>query len=461
MKNIIFILIFSLSLGSCENFVDILPKGKNIPSSVDDLAKILNNNNNIGGGGMNWFYMSDDPYLSAKEIQSMSTTTLNAYTWAPYQYTQLEKDSDWATHYSIIYYANYVIENINKVTVGVEYNKEETLGRALIHRAYSYWYLISAYAPHYDATTAASEAGVPMPLESNINKQYPRSTVARVYEQIFEDLQTAIDLKGLPDWRTYSTWPCRAAAYALLSRVYLYQKNWEEAANYAQKALTIHDELSDYNQFSMTDPNNAAKGLNGFEPNVVRDPEVVLSKAASNNFTDVMASDELIQCYDKARDLRFRYFFSNKTRYEVQLDGYMRVNENQTFNGIRMSEIYLNRIEALVRMGSNDNIKEARRLLEILRSKRYDANQPQALPEMSQADLLKEVLLERHRELRFTCFRWFDLKRLNTDPATQQTLTRRAPDGNLVTLAPDSHRYTWAIPLDIIKLNPQLTQNAR
>lgn len=137
-----------------------------------------------------------------------------------------------------------------------------------------------------------------------------------------------INLKGLPDWRTYSTWPCQAAAYALLSRVYLYQKNWEEAANYAQKALTIHDELSDYNQFSMTDPNNAAKGLNGFEPNVVRDPEVVLSKAASNNFTDVMASDKLIQCYNKARDLRFRYFFSNKTRYEVQLDGYMRVNEN-------------------------------------------------------------------------------------------------------------------------------------
>ena len=461
MKNIVFIIIFSLFLGGCENFVDILPKGKNIPSSVDDLAKILNNNNNIGGGGMNWFYMSDDPYLSEKEIQSQSTTTLNAYTWAPYQYTQLEKDPDWATHYSIIYYANYVIENIDKVTEGVDYNKEETLGRALIHRAYSYWYMISAYAPHYDAATAATEPGVPMPLESNINKQYPRSTVAKVYEQIFQDLQAAIGLKGLSDWRTYNSWPCRAAAYALLSRVYLYQKNWEEAADYAGKVLAIHDELSDYNEITMTDPDNAAKGLNGFEAYIMRDPEVILSKAASNNFTDVMASNELISCYDRTRDLRFRYFFSDKTNYGVQLDGYMRVNENQTFNGIRMSEVYLNRIEALVRMGGSEDIKEARRLLEILYSKRYDANLPQVLPEMSQADLLKEVLLERHRELRFTCFRWFDLKRLNTDPATQQTLTRQAPDGSMISLSPGSPRYTWAIPLDIILLNPQLTQNER
>ena len=34
---------FTLILMSCNNFVDIVPKGQTIPETVDDLAKMLNN----------------------------------------------------------------------------------------------------------------------------------------------------------------------------------------------------------------------------------------------------------------------------------------------------------------------------------------------------------------------------------------------------------------------------------
>ena len=461
MKRIIYIIILAFLFGSCEKFVDILPKGKNIPSTVDDLAKILNENNNIGGGGMNWFYMSSDVLLLDYQLKSSDATDLNAYMWAPYQFTKMEKDPDWAQHYMIIYYANYVIEHIKTAPDGMDFNREETYARALLHRAYSYWYMVNAYAPFYNKATAATDLSVPMPVVSDINKQYPRSTVQQVYDQILQDINDAIAQKGLSDWRLYNSWPCRAAAYALLSRIYLYQKDWEKATRYGEEAMKINSYLNDLNEITMSDPTNAAKGLKGYEAYIMRDKETVLSKTAGNNFVDVMSSEELVNCYDKARDLRFRFFFSNKTRYEVALDGYMRVNEQQTVNGIRMSEVYLNRIEALVRTGGAANITEALGLLDQLRKKRYDITNYESVTTTDQTALLKEVLVERRRELRFTCFSWFDMKRLNTDEATRTNYSRKDQNGNTITLEWNSPRYVWAIPLDVIEQNPQLTQNPR
>ena len=63
MKNRLYFLLLAVLFGSCDNFVDIIPKGQNIPQSVDDYAKVLNMSWNVGYGGMNWFYMTDDPYL--------------------------------------------------------------------------------------------------------------------------------------------------------------------------------------------------------------------------------------------------------------------------------------------------------------------------------------------------------------------------------------------------------------
>lgn len=456
MKNKLYILWFAVLFGSCDNFVDIVPKGQNIPTTVDDLAKIINYNNNIGGGGLNWYFMSDDIYFPATELAKEGVSAIKSYAWEPYMYSAIEKDEDWATMYREIYFANYVIEHILTAPESSSrmYNRNETYGRALLLRAYDYWYLVSAYAPLYDETEAATTLAVPMPLVSDINTQYPRSTVAAVYKQIFGDIDAALALDELPDWRKINIWPCKAAAYALLSRIYLYQGKWSEAAAYAQKMLDINAELNDYNEMEMRDPGNASAGVNGYYQNAIQDPEVILSKTAGNNFTSGYVSQALLDCYkDKQKDLRYRYLFSDKDRYGVQLPGYIRATDQQTFNGIRMSEVYLNRAEALVRMGGADNLAAAHALLTTLRSKRYE--NPDALPSMTQNELLEEVLLERRRELRFTCFRWFDMKRLKV------TVTRQGINGETVTLTGDSPRYTWAIPLDVMEYNPQLVQNER
>ena len=50
MKKIYYTLIMACILCSCNDFVDIVPKGNTIPSTVDDLAKMMNNGSMATGG---------------------------------------------------------------------------------------------------------------------------------------------------------------------------------------------------------------------------------------------------------------------------------------------------------------------------------------------------------------------------------------------------------------------------
>lgn len=42
----------------------------------------------------------------------------------------------------------------------------------MVGRAFEYLTLVNAYANHYDPSTAATDPGVPLMLDKNINKQF-------------------------------------------------------------------------------------------------------------------------------------------------------------------------------------------------------------------------------------------------------------------------------------------------
>ena len=87
----------------------------------------------------------------------------------------------------------------------------------------------------FDSITSISDPGIPLRLTSNLNVKSVRATVKQCYDQVIADLLLAEDM--LPATVPLPVRPCRAAADAMLARVYLALGDYTGALTYADKAL--------------------------------------------------------------------------------------------------------------------------------------------------------------------------------------------------------------------------------
>jgi len=76
----------------------------------------------------------------------------------------------------------------------------------------------------------------------------------------------------------------------------------------------------------------------------------------------------------------------------------------------------------------------------------------------SNDDALVKVINERRREFCFRMLRWWDMRRLKSEPLFQKTITRTF-NGVTYTLSPDSKRYVLPIAQYLTKMNPELVSN--
>lgn len=91
MKNIIYILLLTVALTSCDDFLDVKPVGKLIPSKIQEFDKLLNNSNlyqwdyldnntgcNLAMLGDNYEY-SENIFASELKISNPNVDRLMAY----------------------------------------------------------------------------------------------------------------------------------------------------------------------------------------------------------------------------------------------------------------------------------------------------------------------------------------------------------------------------------------------
>ena len=159
-------------------------------------------------------------------------------TWNNVIYSPAEQDINWNGLYKSNYIVNYILENIDDAADGYEYKRNEVKGRALVHRALNYFILTNLYGKSFNASTADSDLGVPLLLESDINAMPARATVKECYDQILSDVNQAVDLLE-EQVATYKHVPCKAAAIALRARINLYMGNFEAALTDARAAVQI------------------------------------------------------------------------------------------------------------------------------------------------------------------------------------------------------------------------------
>jgi starch-binding outer membrane protein, SusD/RagB family len=367
----------------------------------------------------------------------------------------------WTNFYSQLYSVNLAIEGLTPAT-GLNY-RNQWLGEAYFLRGLCYFYLTNLYGD------------VPLVLSSNYltNNSLARSPQADVYKQIVIDLLQAQSLldstyhDGNGQVTTDRGRPDRAAATALLARVYLYTGNWKDAE--AQAGNLIADggdyQLVNLAQTFLINSTEIIWGLEPFDefgtPYIVQDakayilPNGVTPEAAN---IAVSLSDSLVDAFEPG-DARFTNWVGADTvaasgstpmtvyyyAYKYKAKGtYTAPQESLVL--FRLGEQYLIRAEA---RAEQNNLTGALSDLNAIRARAGLS----ASTAVSQADVLAAIQRERRVELFVEDgHRLFDLRRTGSLDALMSSVAPQKGG----TWA--SFKEWWPIPLTDIQSGPHLVQ---
>ncbi|WP_343524044.1 RagB/SusD family nutrient uptake outer membrane protein [Pedobacter sp.] len=456
-----FIGVVALFATGCEKYVDIKTQGNLVPNQAINYRYLLNTpanfeqNTNLGD------FASDElNIVDAAQINGLTGGLnygyyINSYTWKPVIFpigTNYEQDDNWNRLYSNILYCNTIIQELPAAN-GTDAEKAEMIAEAKVHRADAYLALVNTYAKPYQAGSAATDLGVPLILKQTMSQSLNRASLQVVYNQIIEDLTSAIP--ALPNSQAYNTLPSKASAYGELARCYLYMSDYANANKYADMALALRNTLNDLGALSSVSSANY--------PRRITDPEILLSKLAAGNAlsfspTAYRLSDEILSLLGTA-DQRYQLLTVPASTISSTLTGrysYREARIGETRNvGPNVPEMMLIKAEYFAR---NNDAANAMLWVNNLRIKRFKPADYVALTASSPADALVKVIEERRREFIGRMLRWWDMRRLKSETAFQRTYTRTV-NGTTYTLAPNSERYVFPIAEFLTNLNPELEKN--
>jgi tetratricopeptide (TPR) repeat protein len=430
----------------CNDKLDIKPNQSFlVPSSLAELQAVVDHDfmNNSFPFGME--VATDNFVILDTRFSALELLSRKIYTWDEKVYEGASQPIDWVNTYRSIFYANVALDklkNLNEDQSPEQYRNIK--GQALFIRSFYYHFLAEQYCKQYIGNSAETELGLPLKLTSDINEMPKRSTLKKTYEQIINDLKQAVDL--LPLQTVYKSRPSKAAANALLARVYLNMNDFANSLLYANEALKINPSILDYNKLNSSD----AYPIKLYNSEVLFDGRMNGSPLTlpSSFFVDPI----LYNSYE-INDLRKSCFFSVSSNGILFKGSY--TGDSPLFSGITNSEVYLIKAECEARQGQN---ADAMNDLNVLLKNRFNSSFAPKVAE--NADGALEIILnERRKELLFRGLRWMDLKRLNLDSRFQTTLTRIV-NGTTYTLVPNDPRYVYPIPDSEVLLSG-IEQNSR
>ena len=384
-------------------------------------------------------------------------------------YTTLSDNSSvqgiWRDNYEPILAANAVIANVPDVA-DVTFTNEEKLqvvAEARFLRALTYFQLVNLFGQPFQVNNG-NELGVPLVLEPFTGEiLYPsRVTVQEVHTQIIADLENAV--ANLPasydDAVSTRGRATQGAARALLSRIYLYRGEWQDAADYANQVIgsSIYALASDYNFYNGNTPEDVFTIQNTATDN---------GRTGSGFWTeyynpadiggrgDAPFSANLLAAFnEESGDLRLSSLTqtgsdaaSNNSTFTSKFPD--AVNNADNAPVIRTTEMYLNRAEALAEL--NGINAESINLINALRS-RAGLGDWVASDFASAGEFLDAIANERRKELCFEGHRRMDLLRRGNG-------LRPVGDANFTEASFGANRTIFPIPQREMDLNTNLVQN--
>ncbi|RKR85098.1 SusD-like starch-binding protein associating with outer membrane [Mucilaginibacter gracilis] len=514
-KYIIYLLLalaVSLSFSSCKKFLSESSQDEIKPTTTDDLASLLYSDAYPYGGIFDTYtdLLTDDiqsngvPQLNGAPISTYLPFSNNGtpiYSWSPYMFDNISGTAgsnisdllgvnSWSIYYGKIKGCNVVLDYINSVS-GTAQVKNAITGQALFLRAFYYLKLVTLYGQPYSGTgiDPTKSLGVPLVLSSKVSDVYPaRNTLAEVYKQIETDLLTAADLLKNNYTATSVFRVGHLAAYTLLSRLYLYMgrdRDMDNVILYANNALAIKPNVTQLSSYFTSATFLSAAGIydQALSQEVIwsygtnQNTNIANFYVATSNVQTLVppftVSSSLLGMYNQGTgttnmgDLRYTTYFIKYASFGYVSRTGKIGSQAYGAQGIRVSELYLNRAEACIRRYMKTtqagDLTQAISDLNYLRQNRYDTRNTAYVPvSFTDASLAFKFLQdERRREL---CleenFRWVDIKRWGlavshnyTDPYGSVTTYNLSAGSNLI--------YALPIPYDVVARNYNLQQNPR
>ncbi|ASE62945.1 RagB/SusD family nutrient uptake outer membrane protein [Chryseobacterium indologenes] len=229
----------SASLLSCTNELDIQPEGTPTEASFwkteNDLITGANamykplSDSEFYGRGFFWFINASDDMVTGRSKSEAD----NVKNFSSNYIAAGDLETQWNKRYTVIGVANRVIRNVNNIQAS-QAVKNKYLGEALFMSSRMYFELAYSYGNE--------KAGIPI-VDRTKEPDGPTPRAANVmenYKFIVEDLKKAAVLlpsqAELPA-KDYGR-PHKAAAWALLAKVYLFMKDWQNAAFWANEVMT-------------------------------------------------------------------------------------------------------------------------------------------------------------------------------------------------------------------------------
>lgn len=441
------LLALCLTLLSCKKFLEEKPlKEQFLPSTTEDLQALLDNPGNTDSDPALLEILSDEYYITPAYWQGLSADLALNYTWS---LNDVPYDPSWALPYQRpIYYSNIVLDHLATLKLPDDTKSREIKGTALFYRANAFFNLAQLFAKPYDESTL-SDLGIVLRTTSDINEKSKRATIKETYDKIISDLNEAANL--LPKATEAPTRPTKAAVYAVLSRVYLTMRDYNNTLKYADLALQKHNMLLDFN--------NLVPGI----PFNIFNAEVIFHSRAS--VTSILSTSNakidpaLLSIYNQF-DLRKTILFKPNTGVNTGTFGFRGSYFGTegpwlVFTGTATSEMFLIRAECYARKGEKEKAVSD---LNTLLAKRMDKNHWIPIDPSVVNEPLALVLAERRKELVFRGLRWMDVRRLNMEGAN--ITLKRVINGTEYSLLPNNNRWVALIPYDVISRSG-IQQNPR
>ncbi len=389
---------------------------------------------------------ADELTLNDNSVGSLQQAFENSYTYdGSFLWFRLYKE--------FLFPVNSLIEGITASTGISEQSKGVLLGEGKFLRALMYFYLVNYYGD------------VPLVLTTDfeVNSHIARSPKSVVYDQIIKDLTDAqsglndnyldVDITTVTSQRVR---PNKAAAEALLARVYLYLGQWQKAEDLATQVIndSKYSLLPDLDAVFLKNSGETIWQVQPyaspfeFSPNTL---DGIFLIPFTDGFPVVTISDQLLSAFESG-DLRKEHWittvFSGPDSYVIPYKykaGPEEPVQNEYMMVLRLAEQYLIRAEARAQLGKITGAGSAEEDINAIRARAGIAPTTAA----TQTEMLDAILNERRVELFVEWgHRWLDLKRTNT---IDEVMSAVAPVKGGVW---ESYKALYPIPFDQLQLNP-------